>query len=253
LNELEGTDFDWDKISAVHSSSLAQTHHTKSNKVQRKIFTLKDIERMNESSSMSLNYQTSFVSIYEVLSFENNFPQPVPFPEGLDLERLCKYSYMKRYYVKEIKELNSVIQAIGKELAIIRGILEKTFYSEPFYEHIIESIRSNQVPEHWKHCSKVLTMNFSAWMKHLNDKRKYWALISENIATSIMKFDLRMITDPKGLIDSFLLDNSYRRAPTVNFSEIVMSVRVLGPQEKLKSNLQDVQNINFRRDSCWWE
>jgi hypothetical protein len=250
LNELESTDFDWDKISGVHSTGLTQSHHNKSNKIQKKIFTLKDIEKMNESSSMSLNYQSSFISIYEVIAYENSFPPLVQFPEGMDLERLCKYSYMKRYYVKEIKELNELIHQIGRELLIIRGILDKSFYSEPFYERIIQSIRSNQVPEQWKRYSKVRTMTFSVWMKHLNDKRKYWAGISENIATSIMKFDLRMISDPKGLIDSFLLDNTYRRAPTVNFSEIVMSVKVLGPQERLKSNLQDVRRLNFRRAWC---
>jgi Dynein heavy chain C-terminal domain len=233
---VSDTDFDWDKIIGVNLSSLRTSHKLKANALMKNIIKMRDRDfTLENSSSFTSLSNAQLISNYELNSVETKMPDLIEFPEGIDLERICKYSYMKRFFVKEIREFNYMIAILTKEFNVVKGIVEKKFYSEPYYKTMIDCIMRNIVPDKWKSISRLRNMTFNIWLKHLQERQWYWMEIASKIATSILSFELNMIGNPKDLFDAYFLDHTYRRAPTMGFHEIILTFRIMNPHEKMKS------------------
>jgi hypothetical protein len=142
------------------------------------------------------------------------------------LEEACRYSYLKRFLLRQAISFNHLLQTIRKDMINIKARIIGSFKDDSKIDSIIEVLIRGEVPKSWKEQSRKDRLALPAWLKRLKDQYDFFSKLVENSFVKPNVFNLKVISDPKGLIDAYHLDCTNQRAPNMSFDEIVLTFKL---------------------------
>ena len=163
------------------------------------------------------------------------------------LEEACKYSYIKRFLLKQTLALNNLLLKVKADVGHIQSRTIGHFKANSSIDLMLEALGKGKVPKEWKQISGKDHLDISDWIQRLRDQHVFFTKLVENNFLKPNVFNLKLIADPRGLLDAYHLDCANQRAPTMRFDEIVMTYKLTTVFERNSGGLPMVALYKERR------
>ena len=183
------------------------------------------------------------VDLKELLSM---LPNEVEMLSSARLEEVCRYSYVKRFLVKECTKYNEFIIRVRRSLTDARLTDQQIYTGDMRLSKIAAQLKKCIVPEEWtKSWPRKAKKGFKIWAYFLMDRYAYFARFMVRIDLNYTRFDLSMLSDCRGLLNAYFLDCTYTRAPNMKFDDIVMVFKLTNVMDLNSDQLNDSEGIHL--------
>lgn len=168
------------------------------------------------------------------------------------IEESCKYSALKRFLLNQTLNFNALIARVRRETSYIQARVAGSFKADPAIDSLIEILRHGEVPKSWKIQSRKDRLSLDDWLKRLRDQQDFFVKLADNNFLRPNVFNLKFLSDPRGLLDAYQLDCTNQRAPSMRFDEIIMTYKLTTVFERNSSGLPMVNLFHLGRNLPPW-
>lgn len=155
----------------------------------------------------------------------SDLPKSIVLPAQGTIEEAIKYSHLRRYFVNEAYHLNDLLSRVREDLATFCRLKNGSFTEERPLLADLTQLSLGKIPQAWA-CQSGKSLPLMPWLNRLRASAEFLGGLVEDLSKSVYFFDIRLFSNPSGLIDSYLLDATYRRAPSMKFDDITVSYRM---------------------------
>lgn len=153
------------------------------------------------------------------------------------LQEACKYSYLKRYLLKQMLSFIGLLRCIRDDVGHVQERLASRLKPDPQIDDIISALVHSQVPKAWKEMSRKNRLSLSDWLKRVREQHEFFTNLLENSFLKPNVFNFKLLADPRGLLEAYHLDCTNQRAPNMRFGEIVMTFKLTTVFERNSAGL----------------
>lgn len=229
-----------EKMTGISSQAMDEAQKAKTEFFSRNVINLerKDYGEIFKIETLIQTESDLPSLLSELLS---TLPYELKIKSLKNLEEECKYSYLKRYLLGEVKKYNESIEIIRENIGVLQKVVLNEFKPTSNLSKMIDDIRMEKVPRSWMIASGIYQLSLTEWTERLTKRFEFLNSVVENNFVKIFVFDARLITDIKVLLDAYLLDCAYQRSPSMVFNDINMNFRMTTVFEKHAGSLQNVR------------
>ena len=248
IEDTGSLNIDYDKACGLNSEAIELYNRKKATFFSNNIINLekKDYSALIPSHLVESPLESSMSNLQQLLAA---CPTDVELLEEKEMADVCKYSHVKRFMLKEVLVLNALLGRVRRELSIILKTENKTYTSEPNIIKELEEIKANKVPKQLAIQSNRLGIPFNRWWTNLIDRTEYLKNVMSTFKSTQTIFNVSYLSDVRGLLDSYLLDCSYRRAPSMKFDDIIATFRastVLNEKQADQLGEEEIHLFGFK-------
>src|SRR3990167_2537016 len=234
IEDITMMPIDADRTSGLNPDNIDEFNKQKAQFFSENIINLERKDYSALAAKQDTGSELNFVRGIHNLLQENDYhnamnwkvPKEIILPDEKLLVEICRYSYVKRFLVKEVTLLNSLMTTIQEDLETLRLIDRGVYATDPTFTKMKEKLCTGMVPRTWRNMSSIAGLSFKKWkdiikLRHHNLSKQ--AVLLERDSKI---FNLKWFANPKGLLEAIMLDASYRRAPSTKFDDIIMTFKV---------------------------
>lgn len=253
IEDIKILAIDGDRTSGLNPDNIDEFNKQKAKFFSENIINLerKDYSALatKQSQDSELNFVRGIHSLLEEDDYQLvtnwHVPKRIQLPDEKTLSEICRYSYVKRFLVKEISTLNSLLGLVQEDITTMKAIDSGRFAADPNFKNLKNGLLKGRLPVQWTDISRVSGRSFKDWkdlikLRHHNLSKQAGLLERESKA-----FNLRWFADPKGLLEAIMLDAAYRRAPSTKFDDIIMTFKTTNIFERNLEQLPEEEYSVF--------
>lgn len=227
VSEVIKMDIDFQKLTGLNPEAITEHKKKKADFFSENIVNLekKDYSALSRSRQPPKTPLLASLDFSFLTDLSAQLPKPVTLPDKKELDEVCKYSHLRRFFVKEIALHNELLAKIREDLAVFASLDAKEAAPEQAFLELTEGARRGKVPPAWVYLS-TKDLPLVAWMKRLLEANAFFARIAAELSRTVYFYDIRLFADPKGLLHSYLLDQTYKRAPSMKFDDVITYYRL---------------------------
>lgn len=167
----------------------------------------------------------------------DGLPPELIFGDVTAIEEACRYSYLKRFLLGQTLNFNALLRQVRHDVENLKLRISGQFKEDSSLDSLKETLIKGEVPLAWKLQSRKDRLKLVDWLKRLREQQDFFAKLIENAFLRPNVFNLKLISDPKGLLDAYHLDCTNQRAPNMGFDEIVMTYKLTTVFERNSAGL----------------
>lgn len=229
------------KLTGISQHSVEESQKLKGEFFSRNIINLEkkayaEIFKTDVVASMLQSFDT----VGMISELTSKLPNPIILRSIEDSKEECRYSYLKRFLLKEVLLFNSLIARVRSDLECYLSISTDKYRPDRRLLHQIDELSTNRVPDQWMTLSGKSGVPLSTWMMRLCEREKFLERIVENNFLKVYLFDVRLITDVRALLQAYELDCAYQRAPSMQFHEVITTFKLTAVFERHVTSLAQV-------------
>lgn len=236
-----------DKLTGISQQSIEETQKLKGEFFSRNIINLeKKAYTEIFKSDVVINILKTFDAGAMINGLIAQLPNPILLRRLEELKEECRYSYLKRFLLKEVILFNELIMTVRADLGSYMQIVTDKYRPDTRLAHDLHELSVDRVPHIWMTLSGKIGIPLTTWMKRIFEREKFLEKIVGNNFLKAYLFDVRLITDVKALLQAYELDCAYQRAPSMQFHDMITTFKLTQVFERHVSSLVQVDLYKSR-------
>lgn len=247
IEDIKMLQIDADRTSGLNPDNIDEFNKQKAKFFSENIINLerKDYSALaaKQSDGSELNFVRGIHNLLQDNDYQQvtdwNVPKLITLPDEKTLSEICRYSYVKRFLVKEITVLNCLLEHVQEDIHTMKMIDKGAFATDPYHKQMKHALLKGRLPEHWTDMSRVFGLTFKSWKDIVKLRHHHLSKQAALLERDSKTFNLRWFAHPKGLLEAIMLDAAYRRAPSTRFDDIIMTFKTTNIFERNMEQLSD--------------